>query len=76
MNLRRVVIDIELSVDDDAPAPVVDDAVSELLVDLDWGAIGAHPLRSVVTTRSPDDVGWYEPLMLVGDWGVGEPEGR
>lgn len=73
MNLRRVVIDIELSVDDAAPA-ADEEAVSELLVDLDWDAIGARPLRSVVTTRRSDEVGWYEPLVLTGDWGVGDPE--
>jgi hypothetical protein len=68
LNLRRVVIDIELSVELDAP----EEAVSELLVDVDWAAIGARPLRSVVTTRHSDEVGWYEPLVLAGDWGVGE----
>lgn len=90
MNLRRIIIDLELEVDDDdfkaaglsadssgvcdATEGAVRDAVTRMLVESDWRAIGVRPLRSIVTPRVVGPEGWYEPVRLAGDWGVGAPE--
>lgn len=85
MSVRRVVIDLELTVDDgvfkaaaltgeptgvaDVTDPAVRDAVSRMLVRFDWSSIGAVPLRSIVTPRRRRG-GWYDAVHLPLDRGV------
>lgn len=86
MSVRRVVIDLELTVDDgkfkaaelsteptgvaDVSDPAVRDAVARMLVRFDWSSIGAVPLRSVVTPRLRRRSGWYDAVHLPLDRGV------
>ena len=87
MSVRRVLIDIELEVDDtdfktaalvaestgvhDVSDPDVRDAVSRMLMRFDWPSIGALPLRSLVTARPRQRGGWYSAIRLPQDRGVG-----
>jgi hypothetical protein len=83
---RRVIVDIEFTVDEgafksarlvhdaagvsDPTDDAVRDVVAGVVIQQDWSAQGLTPLRSTVTARALNAAGDYDDVVLAGDRGL------